>query len=204
MNRPYHHGDLKNTLLEIARRHLALRGADKLSLREVATEAGVSHSAAYRHFPDKRSLLAELATQGFLELVPPALAAQIEGGADEAPDLLQQYGLAYVEFGLGNPMLLQLMFGAQLSGADSWPALEAASQRAHRLLMQIVGRGVDSGRFAYAPADDLGLNCWAMVHGLALLLAAGRAPDAATGSGDARAAARRSISLFVQGIAAKA
>src|ERR1043165_3372099 len=64
----YHHGDLRNALLDAARSILEEESLANLSLRAVARRAGVSHAAPYRHFPNHESLLAELATEGFAEL----------------------------------------------------------------------------------------------------------------------------------------
>jgi AcrR family transcriptional regulator len=62
-NKKYHHGDLRNTLLELAEEHLGKNGIDKLSLRALARDIGVSQTAPYRHFIDKNGLLAALATR---------------------------------------------------------------------------------------------------------------------------------------------
>ena len=67
-NRPYHHGDLRRTIIETA---MAMLHEDKgwqFTLREVARRAGVSHAAPYKHFPDKAALLAEMALLGFARL----------------------------------------------------------------------------------------------------------------------------------------
>ena len=64
----YHHGDLRTTLLRAAEAHIALEGTERLSLRALAREAGVSATAPYRHFDDRQALLVALATDGFDEL----------------------------------------------------------------------------------------------------------------------------------------
>ena len=73
----YHHGDLRNALLEAARTILEEEGLAALSLRAVARRAGVSHAAPYRHFANHEALLVELATEGFIEL-----RADIAGSVD--------------------------------------------------------------------------------------------------------------------------
>src|SRR5262245_45231593 len=107
--RAYHHGDLRKVLIETALAHIARDGARALSLREVARSAGVSHTASYRHFPAKESLLAAIAEQGFRRLSD-AMRAAIVGHADPAT-ALQASGIAYVEFGVHYPEHLQVMFG---------------------------------------------------------------------------------------------
>ena len=66
--RPYHHGNLRTALLEQAERTVRERGAQALSLRELARDAGVSHGAPRRHFPDRQALLDALAEAGFVRL----------------------------------------------------------------------------------------------------------------------------------------
>src|SRR5271165_6569784 len=66
--RDYHHGNLKNVLIEAAIAQIATHGARALSLRELSRAIGVSHASTYRHFPNKESVLATIAEQGFDEL----------------------------------------------------------------------------------------------------------------------------------------
>ncbi len=68
LDRPYHHGDLRRVVIETAGRMLREDRGWEFTLREVARRAGVSHAAPYKHFPDKRALLVELAIQGFEQL----------------------------------------------------------------------------------------------------------------------------------------
>src|ERR1700681_5062026 len=94
--RPYHHGNLREALLQAALRAIADVGPAAFTLREVARRAGVSHNAPYRHFRDKDALLAAVAAQGFRELT----RAMREAGErqSKALDKLSQSGLAYVAF----------------------------------------------------------------------------------------------------------
>src|SRR5579863_10561903 len=66
--RAYHHGDLRNGLLEAARAILEEHSLSALTLRAVARKASVSHAAPYRHFPNHEALLVELGVEGFQEL----------------------------------------------------------------------------------------------------------------------------------------
>ncbi len=61
----YHHGNLRQELMNRAEQHLLESGSNELSLRALAREIGVSQTAPYRHFRDKNALLAALATEGF-------------------------------------------------------------------------------------------------------------------------------------------
>src|SRR5690349_24363902 len=101
----YHHGDLRAVILAKAADLVAHRGADGISLRELAREAGVSHAAPAHHFTDRRGLFTALAAQGF-EL----LAADL---ADARPRFLDA-ALAYVRFAIAHPGHYRVMFDKSL------------------------------------------------------------------------------------------
>jgi len=154
--KPYHHGDLKNALLDSGRMILEDEGLASLSLRAVARRAGVSHAAPYRHFPNHGALLVELALEGFSELRSDIAAAA------QAPyscsDRIAHLGAAYMRFVARRPALTRLMYGSQLPNRDSFPALREAADA--------VG-----DEFSRSLNDNaLGLAVWAAVHGLAMLV----------------------------------
>ena len=168
----YHHGNLHEALLLAARQLLAEAGADELSLRKVARLAGVSATAPYSHFRDKRALLAGLATEGFDELADTmerhgALAG---GGSRERLIGLAQGNVA---FATENPALFQLMFGPAVSGLLEAPALVAAGTRAYQLMETAVTEQLQA---ANAPQQIpvAAAAAWSLVHGLATLLKDGR------------------------------
>jgi len=151
----YHHGDLRNALLDAARA-LLNENADDLSLRAVARQAGVSHAAPYRHFPNHETLLGELAREGFVELRAELSAACAMRGFDS--DRIANIGAAYMRFVAKKPALARLMFGPQLPNRDNDAALTEAADA----IGGEIGRALDD------PA--VGLAVWAAVHGLAMLI----------------------------------
>jgi len=154
--RPYHHGDLRNALLDAARAILEEESLSALSLRAVARRAGVSHAAPYRHFPNHEALLVELASEGFAELRGElADAAQAQG---ENTDRIADLGAAYMRFVARRPALARLMFGPQLPNREAFPSLAEAAD----------GIGDEIGKALNDSA--LGLAVWAAVHGLAMLV----------------------------------
>ena len=158
MNRPtYHHGDLRAVILNEAARLVADRGADGVSLRELARSAGVSHAAPAHHFTDRRGLFTALATQGF-QLLAQALIDARGDFTDAA--------LAYVRFAIDHPGHYQVMFNKPLLDA-SHPDLAAAEAAAGAEL----SRGVAMLRDPDARADPGGaaLAAWSLVHGFATL-----------------------------------
>src|SRR5258708_1624307 len=77
----YHHGDLRNALIQAGLELLAEGGAEALDLRKVARRAGVSHAAPYRHFADKQALIVAITEEGFHWL-----AERIQATLREVPD----------------------------------------------------------------------------------------------------------------------
>lgn len=154
----YHHGDLRAALLRAAGRQVEKEGVAGLSLREVARRAGVSHNAPYRHFPDRDSLLAALAAEGFETLAEKTRDKQ--GRA---------MGEAYVGFALAHPQRYRLMFDGLLK-LDEHPELRERARASYAALEKaFAGQGVDA-RLAAAAA-------WSLVHGLSHLLLDGHFPD---------------------------
>ncbi|HXL98827.1 MAG TPA: TetR/AcrR family transcriptional regulator [Rhizomicrobium sp.] len=152
----YHHGDLRNALLDAARAVLEKDGIGEFSLRAVARRAGVSHTAPYRHFPNNEALLVELATEGFAELNAGIVAAAA-APAQEA-DRIAAIGAAYMRFVATRPALARLMFGPQLPNRHDFPALSQAADA--------IGSEIGAALNDMA----LGLAVWAAVHGLAMLI----------------------------------
>jgi len=158
MNRDtYHHGDLKAVILAKAATLVAERGADGISLRELAREAGVSHAAPAHHFTDRRGLFTALAAQGW-RLLAEALAAA-------RPDFIDA-ALAYVRFALDHPGHYAVMFDRSLVNADD-PELVDAQNAAGAELAHGVGTLKDPS--AKADPQSAALAAWSLVHGFAML-----------------------------------
>src|SRR5512138_685296 len=116
--RPYHHGDLRRALVGAVVAHAAQSGGTgDLTLREIARRAGVSHSAPYRHFPDKDSIVAAAAADGFAELS--AALREAREGASSAEDRFIRAGLAYLRFARERRGYLMVMFGPDIPKAHT-------------------------------------------------------------------------------------
>ena len=155
-DRPYHHGELAPSLRQAARAILEEEGLDALSLRSVARRAGVSHAAPYRHYASREALLADVASDGLMQLrAELAQAAAVPGDRAERIVLI---GGAYLRFASRHGGLLRLMFGSELPNRADFPGLAEAT-----ILI-----GEDIG---VALGDQAaGLAAWAAMHGLALLI----------------------------------
>ena len=114
--RPYHHGDLRRAIVKAALEILQETQSLEFSLRELARRAGVSHNAPYKHFADKRELLAAVSAAGFETLTKHM--ERESAGVDNARERLFAMLRAYIEHGVENPALYSLMFGGYLGGPD--------------------------------------------------------------------------------------
>lgn len=164
--RPYHHGDLRRALLDSALEMLREDGGWQFTLRELARRAGVSHTAAYKHFPDKAGLLSELARVGFQRLRLALEAAQ--ASQPTLQDELRANFRAYVAFGAANPNLYRLMFSADARLASS-EALRQEAVAALDVLKDLVARGQAVGWLRHRDVRHQAAAAWAQLHGLALL-----------------------------------
>jgi AcrR family transcriptional regulator len=153
----YHHGDLRAVILAEAARLIAERGADAVSLRQLAREAGVSHAAPAHHFTDRRGLFTALAAEGFRLLA---------AGLTEARPEFIDAALAYVRFAIDHPGHYAVMFDRSLIDPDD-PELVAAQATAGAELARGVGTLADP----HANTDPAAarLAAWSLVHGFSML-----------------------------------
>jgi AcrR family transcriptional regulator len=153
----YHHGDLKAVILGQAATLVAERGADGISLRELARAAGVSHAAPAHHFTDRRGLFTALAGEGF-RLLTIALT-------DARPRFVDA-ARAYVRFALDHPGHYEVMFDKSLYD-DADPELITAAAAAGAELNRGVGTLTDE--HATDDPEGAALAAWSLVHGFSLL-----------------------------------
>jgi AcrR family transcriptional regulator len=166
--RGYHHGNLREALVEAAQALIAESGPAGFTIAEAARRAGVSPGAPYRHFRDAEALLAEVALRGFDRLSLALSQAWREG----KPDPIQAFeniGRAYLAFARTEPAFYAAMFEARIN-AEAHPGLLTASDRAFTVLRSaaetVTAAAPKAGR---PPALMVALHVWAMSHGIASL-----------------------------------
>ena len=156
----YHHGNLKEELIDCACRLCERDGYTKLSIRSLAKESGVSQTAPYRHFETKEALYASVATNGFKKL---SKACYIDTKKNVSKKQLVEIGCRYIEFGLENANTYDLMFGTAVGNFVDYPELlEAANKTYDNMRSSFSKLAKDSD-------DIIAFKCltlWSMVHGL--------------------------------------
>ena len=173
----YHHGDLRRALVDTVLAMVAERGdATEVTLREVARRAGVSHNAPYRHFPDKASLLAAVATEGF-ELLSAALRAA-RADVEDDEERFVQTGLAYLGFTRRHPGYLAVMHQPGLPKGRT-PELQKAANDTFQILKDVA---FDATDVDVVEARRLGTVAWSLLYGLAVLTGNQQVPPSVSAS----------------------
>jgi AcrR family transcriptional regulator len=164
----YHHGDLRQNLIDAAIALISEEGSSDLSLRQVARRVGVSHNAPYRHFEDKEALLAAVAEQGFQSLRVAMETARQDIRID-ASQCLEAIGIAYVNFALAQPFHYRLMFGDHRCNLSKYPALADAAQQSFMVLVNTIREGQSAGIFRSSDSVNMARVAWSLVHGQSML-----------------------------------
>lgn len=168
----YHHGDLRNKILDVADEIVREEGIDRLSVRACAKRAGVSVTAPLYHFPNAQALVTALAVRGFETLLETIQTVKEREGLKDGTELAIR---AYVEFGRERSGYFSFMFRDALLNADD-PDLEDARQRTFgRLVTMVTSDPVLDLEVGTHSSHVMILKTWVIAHGLSSLLGQSRA-----------------------------
>jgi len=181
----YHHGDLKNALIKAGVEILAKDGVSGLSLRKVASRAGVSHTAPYAHFTDKQSLIAAISTEGFRQLYE-RVNVVVEEYKTKPSIQLVETAWAYVQFALDDRDRFKVMFSGVLEKEKEYPEFVEESHRNFQLVKTVVEANQAAGVLQSGPSDLVALSAWCMIHGFIMLLLEGQISHTALEQRDLR------------------
>jgi AcrR family transcriptional regulator len=173
--RGYHHGNLKEALLQAALRLIGEKGPAGFTFADAARLAGVSPAAPYRHFRDRDDLLSAIAQRGFEEFEV-LLTKAWDDGRPDTLTAFERVGKAYLSFAREEPAFYSAMFESGIP-ADLNPALMAASERAFGIIRAAAERlaALTPPGLPRPPALMMALHIWSMSHGVASLFARGDA-----------------------------
>jgi AcrR family transcriptional regulator len=166
--RPYHHGDLRRALVGAATELAASGGSDEVALREAARRVGVSPSAAYRHFPSRDGLLAQVGSEAREALARRMLAAMAavrhRNARRAAVARFRATGRAYIEFALDEPGLFEVAF------RPCAPELYVPDDPSPYALLSDALDGLESAGLLAVSRRGAEAYAWIAVHGAAVLL----------------------------------
>ena len=170
--RGYHHGNLREALVQAALDLIGKKGPAGFTFAEAARSAGVSGAAPYRHFRDRDALLADVARRGF-ERLEAALARAWDEGRPNPRKALENLGRAYLDFAGTEPAYYTAMFESQLP-PDEDPGLRLAGDRAFAVLRRACeALAAEAPKESRPPAGMMSLHIWSLAHGIAVLFARG-------------------------------
>ena len=160
----YHHGNLKQELIDCACKLCERDGYTKLSIRTLAKESGVSQTAPYRHFETKEALYASVAQDGFNKL---SKAIHVDINKKVTKKHLVEKGCKYIEFGLNNANTYDLMFGTAVGDFSNYPELLESANSTYENMKSAFSK------LANEDDEAIAFKCitlWSMIHGLVGIL----------------------------------
>ena len=200
-DRPYHHGDLREALLDAAHKLLGEKGVEGFTLADACRLAGVSTAAPYRHFPDRDAVLDALVSRGFQNLEA-AMRARAADYTEGSIDRIVATGQAYVAFAVDEPALFRVMFRRPPEHDPTSPMALDGDSCFGAVLEALTAlqeqRGLKSDDLL-----DLAMPLWAVVHGVANLMIDGAFERKAPGV-DAEQLIDRTTRRFFAGLGAVA
>lgn len=167
--RPYHHGDLGNTLVKAALSLLNEGGRAALSLRAVAARAGVSAAAPYRHFASREALLAACAQEGFKRLEA-AMQGSLRRHPKDPFKQLMDVARAYLGIAGENPAFFRVMFGPYEGGEEATAGIYHVCEKVFADLADLFKKGIKDGHFRREEPQRMALIYWGTLHGFAMLM----------------------------------
>lgn len=182
-------------ILAAAEKILAREGAEAVSMRRVAKAVGITPMALYRHFADREALLTALANEGFEDV-----AARVEAivTPDQPEEQLLRSIDVFLDFGLANPRLFELMFLTRRKGARRFPGdfREGRSPTA-QFSVAAFEEGIDQGIFRRDDPWEMTFETGALLQGLVMLYVGGRVDMPAD---EFRALCHRAFGRYLNGI----
>lgn len=174
--RDYHHGNLRQALLDAALAQIEATGELNFTMRELAKTLGVSSAAPFRHFATKRALLAAIAELGYERLG--ALYDELDARyADDPGECFRRKGIAYVAFAVSNKACYLAIFSPELNDKSEFPELKVAGARVFASILATVEACQKQDLLSDFCVEQITLTIWSIGHGLAELLLKGQLAD---------------------------
>lgn len=170
--RGYHHGNLREALIDAALELISEKGPAGFTFADAARGAGVSPAAPYRHFRDRDALMADIAKRGF-EALAEDLSAAAKDGSPNPAATVERIGQAYIDFARREPALFSAMFESGLAPSEA-PDVKAAEDRAFQVLLEACEAISDTAKTAQRPPPMMmALHLFSLAHGIAALYSRG-------------------------------
>lgn len=197
--RPYHHGNLRQALIDMAVLVAEETGKDLISVREVARRLGVSSGAPFRHFPNRESLMTAVAEEALARLRLRVERDQLDAPTDPIGQL-KTLGRTFIRWALQNPTQFRLVSSRRLFEFDRSASLPVHFDAIRQITMDLVEQAQSAGQFAAGAMPDMALALRALVYGLARMQVDGQLPQWRVDTTEAERTLISSMDLIVDGL----
>ncbi len=195
----YHHGKLRQALIDMAVTVAEETGKDLISVREVARRLGVSSGAPFRHFPNREALMTAVAEEATLRL-----RLQVERDLRDAPadafGQLKCLGHGFIRWALHNPTQFKLVSSRRLFDFDSSASLRVHFDAVRGLTLRLIEQAQQAGDLPPGPAIEMALALRGLAYGLVRMKVDGQLPQWGVVPDDSEAALRRALDLMLDGL----
>jgi AcrR family transcriptional regulator len=193
----YHHGRLREALIEAAERMIEEEGPEAVTVREAARRAGVSPGAPFRHFATRTALMTAVAERAMGRFLDEIARAEAQVDPNDAGARYAALGHAYLRWAMRHPAQFRVLATRSLIDFDGSDSLPRDNDAIRALMQEIVAGGQARGQIRDADPATLELMAKALSYGLARMYVDGHFPQWDVAQRDARAAMDRVISLFL-------
>jgi AcrR family transcriptional regulator len=200
-SRPYHHGQLRQALIDMAVLVAEETGKDLISVREVARRLGVSSGAPFRHFPDRAALMTAVAEEATLRL---RIHVERELASAPADSILRlkTLGYTFIAWALHNPTQFRLVSARRLFEFDSSHSLGVHFDEVRGITMALIEQAIKAGALPACKVETLALALRALAYGLARMQVDGQLPQWQVAPEHAEREMRAALDLIVDGLSA--
>jgi AcrR family transcriptional regulator len=201
--RRYHHGNLKEALIDATLRMVEESGVEKVSVREAAKRAGVSPGAPFRHFPNRTALMTAVAEQATRRLRNEINRALAHCDSDDPLKRLEALGAAYMRWAVQNPTHFRIVSDRSLIDYDGSEALRRDNEEIRSRMDELLIEAWRRGLLFAQDLQHIPLAARAIAYGMARMFVDGHFPQWGVVAGQTESAFGAVFKLFIEGIAAR-
>lgn len=198
-SRPYHHGRLRQALVDMAVTVAEETGKDQISVREVARRLGVSSGAPFRHFPDRVALMTAVAEEA-TERLHLRVLRDLQDAPTDPMLRLKQMGRAFIDWGLDNPTQFRLVSSRGLFDYAGSTRMPARFEAVRGLTLELVRQAQAARQLPEGSLQDLALALRALAYGLVRMQVDGQLPQWDVPTEDVRGTLVRAMDLLLDGL----
>ena len=198
--RAYHHGNLRQALIDATLALVEERGPENTTVRDAAKRAGVSPGAPFRHFPSRKALFTAVAEEAMRRLREEVAAALAAEPAAQPLARLRAMGSGYLRWAAGNPTHFRIISARELIDFDGSAALRGDNDALRTLMVEILEAARKAGEIKARDIELTALLARATSYGLARMLVDGQFPSWGVPERAAQRTMAAALDLFVDSL----